>query len=134
MTTHTTRMLILGSGPAGLSAAIYGARAGMAPHVVTQPGFAWSEGAEPEVRTGIPHHRLPPWPARASLDERLSWYLEAAAPVVEQVRPAVLHAASDYVNALVALELGRRYGLPCDLDAYGLDQRPLRYRRSRPRS
>lgn len=36
-TQRTTRLLILGAGPAGYTAAIYGARAGLLPHLVTGP-------------------------------------------------------------------------------------------------
>ncbi len=48
MTPHITRMLILGSGPAGLSAAIYGARAGMSMRVIWVvmigcPAIRWSD-------------------------------------------------------------------------------------------
>lgn len=37
MDTETMRLLIIGAGPAGYTAAIYGARAGLSPHLVTGP-------------------------------------------------------------------------------------------------
>src|SRR6185503_8877084 len=40
--THKSRMLIIGSGAAGLSAAIYGARAGMQP-IVVQGHQPWGQ-------------------------------------------------------------------------------------------
>ena len=96
------------------------AGAGLSPEIVTQPGFG-APGVE--LVDGIPHHRL----ARrtgmgAPLDERLRDHLEGAAAVVERVRPAVLHAASDYLNALVALELGRRYRLPVVYEVRGFPE------------
>ncbi|MFI0357196.1 glycosyltransferase family 4 protein [Actinomadura sp. 9N407] len=92
-------------------------------HVVTRLGYPLSQGlsdtrAAVEV-DGVPYHRLLPWlPAKDPVRD-VGKSADLAGRLVERVRPRVLHAVSNHLNAAVALELGRRHGLPVVYEVRG---------------
>ncbi|MGH3679077.1 MAG: glycosyltransferase family 4 protein [Natronosporangium sp.] len=101
--------------------AVAQARAGLDPHVATQMGYPQAL-AEPvtEVLDGVPYHRVP-GAARSDepFDVWLVRHMEQTAKLVRQLRPAVLHAASDFVNAHTAIAVGRASGVPVVYDSRG---------------
>jgi glycosyltransferase involved in cell wall biosynthesis len=100
--------------------------AGLDPHVVTRCGYPVTQGRIDGRRLvmldGIPYHRLLPWllPGPADADPKtVDLALGQAAALTAEIRPAVLHAASNYANARIALALGERYGLPVVYEVRG---------------
>ncbi|MFB9461707.1 glycosyltransferase family 4 protein [Streptomyces cinereospinus] len=97
--------------------------AGLDPHVVTRIGFPVAQGvldARP-VQTvgGVPQHRLlPPWLPYGQA-AGLARNAELAGRLVERLRPAVLHPATDHGNGRVALALRAAYGLPVVYEVRG---------------
>ncbi len=97
--------------------------AGLDPHVVTRAGFPVTQGTLDTRRLvtldGIPYHRLLPWRIPTRADQAAALSLKLAAQLTEQVKPSVLHAASNYVNATVALAIGKTNGLPVVYEVRG---------------
>jgi glycosyltransferase involved in cell wall biosynthesis len=96
---------------------------GLDPHVVTRCGFPVTQGTLDGRRLvtldGIPYHRLLPWRLPSRADRSAALGLELAARLTEQIRPSVLHAASNYVNAVIALAIGKSHGLPVVYEVRG---------------
>jgi glycosyltransferase involved in cell wall biosynthesis len=96
---------------------------GLDPHVVTRCGFPVTQGTLDGRRLvmldGIPYHRLLPWRMPGRKDKATSLGLEKAARLTEHVKPSVLHAASNYANAMIALAIGKSHGLPVVYEVRG---------------
>jgi glycosyltransferase involved in cell wall biosynthesis len=93
--------------------------AGLDPHVATQTGFAPDRGPV-EVVDGISYHRLDgPHPHSLPQDAWLAQHVARVAELVRTLRPAVLHAASDYLNALTAGTVGAAHGIPVVYESRG---------------
>ncbi|MDL4814693.1 glycosyltransferase family 4 protein [Actinomadura opuntiae] len=92
-------------------------------HVATRLGYPLSQGiGDARARVdvdGVPYHRLLPWLPPAGPVRGVERGADLAGRLVGELRPDVLHAVSNHLNAAVALELGRRHGLPVVYEVRG---------------
>lgn len=98
------------------------ARRGLPVAIVGQAGIAEYavEQIEQYSYQGIDYFLLA-GPARNEmlLDDWLRLNMEGLAELVRQVRPSVLHAQSDFINALIVAAVGRKYGIPTVYESRG---------------
>ena len=79
----------------------------------------------PEVSEidGITYRRLPTekygYPVTPA-DQYLARYLEATSRLAAELRPAIIHGASNYVNGIVATAVAQRYGIKSVYEVRGL--------------
>jgi glycosyltransferase involved in cell wall biosynthesis len=96
---------------------------GLDPHIVTRIGFPVTAGAIDGRATvdvdGVPYHRLLPWVMPGRMDVLYETHLRYAARLTARLRPAVLHAASNYANAVIALALRDATRLPVVYEVRG---------------
>ena len=68
---------------------------------------------------GVPYHRLLPWVMPGRMDVLYQTQLRYAARLTARLRQAVLHAASNYANAVIALALRDATQLPVVYEVRG---------------
>jgi glycosyltransferase involved in cell wall biosynthesis len=97
--------------------------AGLDPHVVTRCGYPVTQGRLDGrclvELDGIPYHRLVPSRMPEHVDAAADLGLAMAAELSGRLRPAVLHAASNFANARIALALREQYHLPVVYEVRG---------------
>ena len=97
--------------------------AGLDPHVTTRIGFPVTAGSIDGRETvhvdGVPYHRLLPWVMPGRMDALYRTHLKHAARLTAELQPSVLHAASNYANAVIALALRDATRLPVVYEVRG---------------
>lgn len=96
-------------------------KTGLEVHVCNQAGDAASPESYERVEIGEVTYHLPAGPARlrTALTEWLDANVEELAKVVAEVRPSILHAHSDFFNALSARAVGDYFGIPVIYESRG---------------
>lgn len=95
---------------------------GLDPQVVVQSSAAIGDLDETatDAVDGIVHFRLAgPAKGTATFDRWFETFVQELASVVRKSRPAVLHAASDFVNARAAELVGAAFGVPVVYESRG---------------
>lgn len=109
---------------------------GLDVHVATRIGFPVTRGrldASASVTVdGIEHHRLLPARLPLRADAALRKDIELTAALVDALRPDVLHAHSNHVNAQTALALRARFGIPVVYEVRGFLEETWRSRSADP--
>ncbi|ASK65534.1 hypothetical protein CFK39_06455 [Brachybacterium avium] len=102
--------------------AVAQARRGLPVAIVGQAGITEHDvdGIEHYTHQGIDTFLLP-GPARNEMlvDDWLRMNMLGLAELVQRVRPSVLHAQSDFFNALIVSAVGRKYGIPTIYESRG---------------
>jgi glycosyltransferase involved in cell wall biosynthesis len=97
---------------------------GLDPHLATRAGFPLVDGVlgapRSELVDGVPYHRLlPDLEPGSGPDVLTTATARAAARLVHELHPAILHPASNFLNAQVALALRERFGIPVVYEVRG---------------